>query len=54
MQPIKKPLEVIDAYDCWSSSRLDRLWRFDWWSTVGISEPHKNSKQGRDFGGYPC
>ncbi len=40
MQPIKAPIRKLDIYNCWASSRLDRLWRFDWWSTHNGSPPH--------------
>jgi len=29
------PLVQIPLYNCFASTRLDRLWRFEWWCTAG-------------------
>jgi hypothetical protein len=52
MKPVKTPIKRLELYDCWASSRLDRLWRYEWWCTNGGTDPHIHRKEGRDFGGY--
>ena len=44
----------LEMYYCWASSRLDRLWRFDWWTTENNQHLHIKYSEGRDFAGYPC
>lgn len=51
----------VELYNCWASSRLDKLWRFDWFCVSNHNEhfpgfgwPHVHSVLGRDFAGYPC
>jgi len=54
MLPIKNSKKKLEAFNCWASTRLDRLWRFDWWCTADSSPPHVHSLSGRDYAGYPC
>ncbi len=54
MTPIKSPMIPVKIYKCWASSILDRLWRFEWFSTVDNAPLHIKKKTGRDLSGYPC
>jgi len=51
--PIKNDFRPMDSQRCWASSRLDRLWRFDWMYLL-MGELIRNHNEGRDFAGYPC
>jgi len=44
---VKDSYDKVDLYDCWASSRLDRLRRFSE-DTEGAAE------SSHDFAGYPC
>ena len=52
---IENKAVVIPLNNCWASSRLDRLWRFEWISKVNsVDIFQRHFKEGHDFSGYPC
>jgi len=58
---IKDKLQEVDLLNCWASSRLDSLFRFEWFcksnhdpSLPAEVDEHSHKVEGRDFAGYPC
>jgi hypothetical protein len=52
---IENKSAVIPLNNCWASSRLDRLWRFEWvCKDKSVDIFHRHFNEGHDFAGYPC